>query len=167
MYSKNEILVYDDYCKIIIRNKHGRCIGQAIIDREDYFKVTNIKWTITNTGYATGHNPETNQTVLLHNHLITRKKGLVVDHINRNKMDNRKENLRLVTYSENMMNRFLDKRNTSGATGVYWYKNRKRWVAEMRYEKQRFYCGSSEDFTEAVKMRQEKEIELLGKIIEY
>jgi len=51
-----------------------------------------------------------------------------VDHINRKKSDNRWENLRPASTSENMINR-ISTRNTSGCKGVYWHKNAQKWHA--------------------------------------
>lgn len=53
-----------------------------------------------------------------------------IDHINRVKDDNRIENLRLATHSENMNNKTVAKNNTSGYTGVTWYPSRNCWVAK-------------------------------------
>ena len=54
---------------------------------------------------------------------------LVVDHMKRNKFDNRLENLRIVTNQENMRNKTKHKNNTSGTMGVYKKKN--RWIAQI------------------------------------
>ena len=54
-----------------------------------------------------------------------------IDHINRDKLDNRISNLRIVTRSENQQNHKKFKTNTSGASGVYWSKKTKRWNARI------------------------------------
>lgn len=56
---------------------------------------------------------------------------MVVDHINGNKLDNRRENLRVVTQTENNFNMRKSSRNKSGFKGVYWENQHKRWVAQM------------------------------------
>lgn len=68
-----------------------------------------------------------------------------IDHINQDKSDNRIENLRIVTSSENHQNRFKQKNNTSGCKGVYLQKKTGKWVANIRHEGKTFYLGYYED----------------------
>ena len=56
--------------------------------------------------------------------------GMVTDHINQDRLDNRWENLRVVTNSQNQMNRGIGKNNTSGATGVMFKKG--KWEARLK-----------------------------------
>jgi hypothetical protein len=65
----------------------------------------------------------------------------IIDHINRNPIDNRIENLREVTRSQNQQNRTQDPRNKSGARGVVWAKNAKKWRAQIRINKKSIYLG--------------------------
>lgn len=72
------------------------------------------------------------RTTLMHHLIIGRPPiGKVTDHINRDPLDNRIENLRFVTQSQNMVNRDLDKRNRSGFVGVYWHSRQKKWCAKI------------------------------------
>ena len=64
-----------------------------------------------------------------------------VDHINGNKSDNRIENLRDVTHCQNMMNIKKYSVNTSGYKGVSLHKNSKKWVAQIKFNKQHLYLG--------------------------
>lgn len=60
-----------------------------------------------------------------------------VDHRDRNRENNTRDNLRWVTHSENMMNKSLSKNNTSGKTGVQWRKDCNKWVVQFTVDKKR------------------------------
>lgn len=60
-------------------------------------------------------------------------KGMVTDHINGNKLDNRRENLRVCTQQENSRNRKIAKHNKCGFKGVIWDDGRKKWRAQLRH----------------------------------
>jgi len=68
-----------------------------------------------------------------------------IDHINGIKDDNRIENLRAATGSENMYNIGVLKSNTSGVKGVYWVTGRCKWRAGIRYGGKRYYLGMFDD----------------------
>jgi len=69
-----------------------------------------------------------------------------LDHINRNSLDNRVENLRLATASENMMNRKTFKNNTSGCRGVSWHKRLQKWGVSVSVAGKQKHLGYFEDF---------------------
>jgi hypothetical protein len=68
-----------------------------------------------------------------------------IDHINGNKADNRIENLREVTKSQNGLNRKLPSHNTSGIKGVVWHKNNKNWMVQLAVNGKNKYFGSFKD----------------------
>lgn len=68
-----------------------------------------------------------------------------IDHINRNGLDNRIENLRIATNSQNMMNRKKFKNNSSGVTGVSWHKNQDKWFVYVDANKKRKNIGYFDD----------------------
>lgn len=65
-----------------------------------------------------------------------------IDHIDRNKLNNRIENLREVTYSQSSANRSRQKNNVSGFKGVWKRKNRPSWIVRVGIGKERKYLGS-------------------------
>lgn len=79
--------------------------------------------------------------VRFHRLVMHAKPGQCVDHINKNKADNRKKNLRCCERSENDRNRSLYSCNTSGVAGVYFDKERKKWVASITYNHKKVYLG--------------------------
>lgn len=112
------------------------CIGYTantkqpfIIDCEDYENIKEYCWSENKDGYIISRDKATGRNIFLHRKII-KSKGMI-DHINRNKKDNRKINLRIVTPQQNCMNRGLQSNNKSGVSGIYYDKNRKRWVAHL------------------------------------
>lgn len=67
-------------------------------------------------------------------HYYGRRPGPILDHINRNRVDNRILNLREVTQSQNRRNSSLPVTNTSGFRGVCWCKTRERWLAHLNHK---------------------------------
>lgn len=106
-YSKkyNEIIVKETFAEIVIKSKkYGKHI--VLIDVEDVDKCKKYNWTLRKdkfTFYAQ-HSTKT-KTILLHRYLMDFPDNLYIDHINHNGLDNRKNNLSIVTNSENQQNR--------------------------------------------------------------
>ena len=82
-----------------------------------------------------------------------------VDHINHIKDDNRWENLRDVTKQDNCKNLGLSKANTSGVTGVHFFKRDKKWRASITVDGKIINLGHYDGFDEACKVRKRAEIE--------
>lgn len=101
------------------------------VDKDDFDKIKNYKWNINVGGYV--EYCCNKQNILLHR-LIMGYPNTNVDHINRNKLDNRKINLRLASDKENARNQSLAKNNKSGVTGVHWDKKRQVWVSSIKGE---------------------------------
>ena len=81
--------------------------------------------------------------------------GLEVDHINHVRNDNRLCNLRFVTGSENSKNQSVSSKNTSGVTGVYFSKAKKKYVAQIEVNRQVHYLGCYNTLEEAAAARAE------------
>ena len=80
-----------------------------------------------------------------------------LDHINGVRNDNRIENLRAATPSQNMMNRQKYKNNASGVIGVRWKKSIKRWVAFIGLQGKNKHIGCFENFDDAIAARKKAE----------
>ena len=74
----------------------------------------------------------------------------VVDHINHNRADNRKVNLRKATQSQNMRNVRVKSNNTSGFVGVCWNKNKRKWFARITVDKCEKCLGYFDNIKDAV-----------------
>jgi hypothetical protein len=83
-----------------------------------------------------------------------------IDHIDRNRANDRWNNFRLVTRFQQMMNKTVSKLNTSGVTGVLRCNN--RWFATIRVNGKRIFLGSFLYYGDAVAARKKAEIEYYG-----
>lgn len=93
----------------------------AVIDDEDYPRVQWLEWSLrtdVHRRYVCAHIPGVSSMVLMHRMIYPPPKGMVVDHIDGDGLNNRKSNLRHVTTSQNAFNARLSKRNKTGVKGI-------------------------------------------------
>jgi hypothetical protein len=135
---------------IILTDRRGGILNYAIIDKEDLYIVNDRHWHLTKSGYA--RSSDTYNKVFMHNLILgfCPSTKLVVDHINRNPLDNRKHNLRIVSHQTNLQNRGKFKTNRSGETGICLETARNKWRLQING---RFYgrYDTLEDAVEAKK----------------
>lgn len=117
----NEIVIENNYAKIIISsNKYG--IKECLIDTNKIDIVKNIFWHVAKIyeGYfaVIGYDKQIGKEVKIHRYLTNCPANKVVDHINRNPLDNRLENLRCVSIGDNVRNSKVLKNSISGVKGV-------------------------------------------------
>ena len=131
--------------KVILTRKQEK----ILVSDSDFENLNQYSWS-THLGYACRNKKLDGKYVRIrmHRELLNLDYGAkdkrIVDHINRNKLDNRRENLRIATPSVNNANRGPTKANTSGYKGVRYIphgKRRKRWLAEMRHNKKLVTIG--------------------------
>lgn len=105
--------------------------SQFLIDTADYKRVSKHSWCRSGNGYI--HSSINGEHICLHRFIINEDTSdLYVDHINRNKRDNRKENLRITCATGNGLNKYINKEGkTSKYRGVCWDKSRSKWRAEI------------------------------------
>lgn len=168
-YMKNEIVQFDDFSKIILKNSSGVAVGQALVDNDDIDDVSKHRWHLTNTGYVIGYDDNNKTKFLLHNYVKKPKDGLIVDHINHNPLDCRKENLRYITQSINVLTSKLARNNKTGKKGVYLIKNgdKLKYKASIQVNGRLHNLGTYQTFADAVKARQAAEKQLLGFLLDY
>ncbi len=105
---------------------------KALVDDLDYESLKKHSWSVGNTGYPRCTYRQ--KQFLMHDLIMPSVDGIMVDHKNQDKLDNRRDNLRYVTKSQNMQNQPKNKRNSSRHKGVYFLKsgNRvNRWFAKL------------------------------------
>jgi len=153
----NEIVIMSDYAIVKHCDKWGIPKSQTKIDIEDIELIRSHKWFMTNRGYACAKMNNKN-SYPMHRLIMNAPKGMMVDHINGDRNDNRKVNLRLCNKSQNAMNHKLYNCNKSGVTGVYRSsKMPTKWEAQIKVNGKHIYLGSFEDINEAIKARTEAE----------
>lgn len=113
----------------------------ALVDDDMFEYLNQFKWFCDSRGYAVRDigGRKNKKRILMHRLINKTPKNLVTDHINRNKLDNRKKNLRSVTQRQNTFNAKLSKNNKSGYNGISFYKN--RWVARIKFNYKIIYLG--------------------------
>lgn len=125
-----------------------------LLDDDDYEKYGHLHWQVNMWGYAcklikkdeTKYWKNNHKTIFLHRLVNNTPEGYFTDHINKNRLDNRKCNLRTVTGSENALNRKLEKINKSGYRCVHkitnkQYPNYVRWRARATINKKAYSLG--------------------------
>lgn len=122
------------------------------VDDEDYDKFIKYKWRPEGEkGKERASRREKGKTHHLSRDVMNAPKGVYVDHINHDTLDNRKCNLRFVDKYQNQQNRSKQK-NTSGYKGVVVRKNRRtKWVAILTVFGKVIYIGAYSDKVEAAK----------------
>jgi hypothetical protein len=121
-------------------------ITRTVIDDEDYKRVIDfsLSWSMMKGGVGTSRYLISNirKTMLLHRLIMNcHEKGFYVDHINKDILDNRKENLRVCTNAENCQNRKIRSTNTSGYKGVSFVKHINKWQARIYVNKVEINLG--------------------------
>lgn len=114
----------------------------ATVDDEDFDRCVIIPWRLTTKGYVEYH-PTADCHVMMHNFVLGLPNGSGVDHRDRNKMNNSKANLRVVTNSVQGQNRDKFKNNTTGFRGVSVKNGKKgiRYQAYIKYNYQQIHLG--------------------------
>ncbi len=139
---------------------HVKDRGFIKVDSDDFEMLAKYRWHITANGYASVSRKS--GRVWMHRLIMNTPKGLFVDHINGDKLDNRKCNLRNATRSQNGMNKPKMANNKSGYKGVTFNKRLQKWVAQIKLEDKKMHIGTFFCKIEAAKAFDMKAIALHG-----
>lgn len=111
----------------------------ALVDDDDYDFLTQRKWCASGRGYAVSRID--GKLVPMHRLVNKTPAGKITDHINRDRLDNRKSNLRTASYRLNGLNRGLQVNNKSGYKGVSWHSVAGKWEASVKKNGKKKYIG--------------------------
>lgn len=101
----------------------------------------------------------------MHRLLLGVSKGEQVDHLNRDRLDNRRSNLRVASQLENVLNTGLPSNNTSGVKGVYRHPKNPKWIAQIKRARKIRYLGSFDTLEEAALCRKEAFNQEFGRML--
>lgn len=133
--------------KITTRNGD---VFKIYLDKEDEFLFDKYKWWIKPEKHTAYIQTTINgKNVRFHRMLMKAKDGLFVDHKNRNGLDNRKSNLRLVSRSDNAKNSISKRIGANRFKGISYCKEKRKWTSEIRIDGKRKYLGTFETDIEA------------------
>ena len=139
----NKYKLFDDYGVLWTSNTEE----EVYFDLDDAEKILQYSWYKDCTGYpASTINGETTRL-----HIFLGLKWH--DHKNRNKLDNRRKNLRPCNHNQNSMNKCLRKDNASGVIGVYFFNRDKKWKAQINIDGKMKNLGTYINKEEAIKAR--------------
>ena len=139
-----------------------KCGAIVQIDEQDALRFVGISMWMSSHGYVRVCSRHGVRERYLHREIMGADFSSVVDHINGDKLDNRRKNLRICTQQQNSFNSRPSSKNLSGIKGVYWCNKRLKWVAQIAHNGKTIPLGRHVDFQSAVNARLAKEIEIFG-----
>ena len=154
----NKFVIKNNFAIMYVESKkYG--IKEVIIDIDKIPLLSQTFWHICkqydNYFIAVGWIKNLQKEVKLHRFLTNCPQNLIVDHINRNPLDNRLENLRCVSQSENMLNKKTQTNSTIGYKGIRYRKDCKKFQARIMVNKKAVSIGHFNTLLEAVIARQQ------------
>lgn len=144
----NECKIADGCVKVKLNDEN-----YMLCDIEDWERFKGHYWYMNDTGYAVCETMKTG-TLRFHKLVTGTTADVIIDHINRNKLDNRKCNLRIATASVNSINKGLQSNNTTGHAGVHLNKKSGTWNARVKVNGKVIWLGAYPTKEEAIAARQ-------------
>lgn len=136
---------------------------KTIIDDEDYELVNKYNWYYHN-GYATTKVKVNGKRkhIYIHRLVNNTPDGLITDHINGDRLNNRRSNLRSCTDKQNLRNRKKRKDSKGNYKGVVLYKRTGKWQAYIMKDSKQYHLGYFNKEKDAAKAYNKKAVELFG-----
>lgn len=119
--------------KIALKNQDGEVVDYTLVDYDDYTLYKDLRFSVhfaksSNTNLRYAQTCIDKKPIYLHQLIMGKALDrMVIDHIDNNGLNNKRSNLRLVTYSQNNQNKTKIENTSSQYIGVHWHKNNKKW----------------------------------------
>ena len=157
----NEYSIDGDVVKVKLSNSDR----EMLCDIDDWERLRTYCWSLGLNGYAVTNtrNGDTAKTTF-HANIMDCPKGYMRDHINRNRLDNRKINLRVASPTTSARNTGKSKSSTTGYKGVTVSRNRKKFIAQITVNHKNIYLGRFDTAEEAYEARLRAEEKYYGKV---
>lgn len=163
-YEPNKFTIIGGVAYMDVNSMSGGRIALAILDVGDLPLVQKYRWHLAagKVGYVATHldGKVTTMHRLITGWSLTDCRH--IDHKNGNGLDNRRENLRQATPSQNGANRRMRVNNRSGYVGVSWNKERQLWDSCVSFNKATYHLGRFKTAEEAARAYDSKKFELCG-----
>lgn len=154
--------------KEIVLTNHDKPV---LVDDEDYERLIKYRWT-----YGGGDVPERNYAIRnyrigdddwthrrMHRMILNAKKRQIIDHIDGNRLNNQKSNLRICTNAENIHNQTISKNNKTGYKGVRFNKALKKYQGQICHDKKVYYLGTFDNPIDCALAYNQMALKLYGK----
>jgi hypothetical protein len=137
--------------RIPLYNRKGQIVAETVVDTSDAAALSQHRWFCSKAGkgyaYRAIGNPRcgTYQKIFMHREIMGlpyQKDDREVDHRNRQKLDNQRENLRIVTLAQNHQNMPSQRGSTSQYRGVYWHVRYERWIGQVKLNRRKYQVGT-------------------------
>jgi hypothetical protein len=162
---KNNYKIMDNYSEIYFTNTKDKTFT-VIVDTEDLHRLLEYGRNLYVSEYYTKNAKTSYKRARIYGTkgvkipvvefiLGCYSKNLEIDHINRNPLDNRKENLRLVDHHTNCMNRANNKKSKSGIKGVHWCNTHKLWKVTKSEKGKHLNFGYFKNLEDAIPVAKE------------
>lgn len=155
----NRYIMHDDYVEIELYYPNTYVVKSfAYISLEDVNTVKGIFWRESEFGYARGWNKDTQKDIMLHVFIMgTNTKVDLLDHINRNKLDCRRTNLRIADKQINSLNRNPPQNSTTRHKGVSYDKRRNTYRSYIKINQKQIFLGYFDNINDAISARKRYE----------
>jgi hypothetical protein len=167
---KNDYEVRGDIVVIFLKRKDGTRL-ECLIDREDLEKAKSFPnawqcgWSPGGRTFYVRGNTRRNgkpNSIIFHRYLLDAPKGMHVDHINHNTLDNRRSNLRVVTPTQNGQNKKGSNKNSkSGVRNVVWREDVQKWCIYININRKTRNLGFYKSLEEAERVASEARTTLM------